>query len=100
MERYGSSVLLEPPRNGFNLLVWLVPPIGIALVGVLLFVVLRLMLRPGSTENNDSATAVQLTADDRDRYFHRVEAILTHVRRGDTSDDHDLAIDSGTGEET
>lgn len=28
--RYGKSVLAEPPSEGFNLLVWLVPPIALA----------------------------------------------------------------------
>ena len=41
VEKYGTWILLAPPRQGFNLLVWVVPFVGIALGLVLIFVVLR-----------------------------------------------------------
>ena len=41
VEKYGTWILLAPPRQGFNLLVWVVPFVGIALGLVLVFVVLR-----------------------------------------------------------
>ena len=43
--RYGTSVLAAPPRTGFNLVTWIVPPIGIALGVVGLFFVMRQMRR-------------------------------------------------------
>ena len=43
--RYGTSVLAAPPRSGFNLMTWIVPPIGIALGVVGLFFVMRQMRR-------------------------------------------------------
>ena len=42
VERYGPSVLLEPPREGLNWLVWVVPPLGV------LAAALALYLRPSS----------------------------------------------------
>jgi cytochrome c-type biogenesis protein CcmH len=41
VEKYGTWILLAPPRQGFNLLVWVVPFVGIGLGLVLVFVVLR-----------------------------------------------------------
>ena len=41
VERYGSSVLLEPETQGVSLLVWVVPPVGVLLSLAVLFMVLR-----------------------------------------------------------
>ena len=41
VERYGPSVLLEPPREGLNWLVWVVPPLGILAAALALYFVLR-----------------------------------------------------------
>jgi len=43
--RYGTSVLAAPPRSGFNLVTWIVPPLLIALGVVGLFFVMRKMRR-------------------------------------------------------
>jgi cytochrome c-type biogenesis protein CcmH len=47
--RYGTSVLAAPPRSGFNLVTWLVPPAGVAVGIVLLIVVMRQMRRGSGT---------------------------------------------------
>ncbi len=36
VDRYGPRVLSAPPREGFNLIVWLLP-VGLAVVGVIFF---------------------------------------------------------------
>lgn len=43
--RYGVSVLAAPPRSGFNLVTWLVPPAGVAVGVVVLILVMRQMRR-------------------------------------------------------
>ncbi|HJR03783.1 MAG TPA: cytochrome c-type biogenesis protein [Methylomirabilota bacterium] len=49
VEKYGLWILLAPPRQGFNLLVWVVPFVAIGLGLVLIFVVLRRWSRRPAT---------------------------------------------------
>lgn len=46
VERYGDAVLVEPPRRGFTLAVWLGPIVALAVGGGLLLLALRRWLRP------------------------------------------------------
>lgn len=46
VERYGDGVLIEPPRRGIGLAVWLAPFGVLAVGGVLLWRLLRTWLRP------------------------------------------------------
>jgi cytochrome c-type biogenesis protein CcmH len=63
VDRYGTWILLSPPRQGFNLLVWVVPFAGLAAGLVLvLIVVRRWSRRPAPT-----AASAPLTADMRAR---------------------------------
>jgi cytochrome c-type biogenesis protein CcmH len=51
VEKYGNWILLSPPRQGFNLLVWVVPFAGLGLGLVLvLLVVRRWSRRPAPTQ--------------------------------------------------
>ena len=45
VDRYGERVLASPPREGFHWLVWVVPPVGIALGLLALFWVTKTMGR-------------------------------------------------------
>jgi cytochrome c-type biogenesis protein CcmH len=47
VEKYGDWILLSPPASGFNLLVWVVPFIGLAVGLVLVAVVVRRWSRGG-----------------------------------------------------
>ena len=46
VERYGDSVLVEPPRRGFGLAVWIAPILILVVGGVLLWRLLKTWLRP------------------------------------------------------
>jgi cytochrome c-type biogenesis protein CcmH len=48
VDRYGPSVLAEPPRGGFNLLAWVVPPLAVVGGLVVLWLVMRRMSSPAS----------------------------------------------------
>ena len=49
VEKYGTWILLAPPPQGFNLLVWVVPFVGIGLGLVLVSLVLRRWSRRPAT---------------------------------------------------
>ena len=72
VDRYGTAVLAEPPRSGFNLLVWVVPPVALLAGGLVLAVVLRSMRRPrdsdapDSLQPDDAGLEPYLSAVDRD----------------------------------
>ncbi|MDA1258347.1 MAG: cytochrome c-type biogenesis protein CcmH [Chloroflexi bacterium] len=80
--RYGVGVLASPPRSGFNLVTWVVPPIGVAAGVVALFFVLRQMRRsdvttmptgaPGTM--NDEDLSGYLDEVDRDLSLENAEA--------------------------
>ena len=67
VERYGPSVLLEPPREGFNLLAWTLPPIGVVLVLAVLFLVVGQM-RARAAEGGDGSDEATLTEEERSEY--------------------------------
>ena len=49
VDRYGPGVLAEPPRQGFNLLIWLTPPITV-LVAILVLGLFVRRITKGTTE--------------------------------------------------
>jgi cytochrome c-type biogenesis protein CcmH len=58
VEKYGEWILLAPPKSGFNLLVWVVPFVGLGLGLVVVAVVLRRWSRkipPGAPATVDPA---------------------------------------------
>lgn len=47
-QRYGEAILAKPTTKGFNLIVWIIPPIIVAIGMVLVVVVVRSMRRVSS----------------------------------------------------
>jgi len=76
VERYGPSVLMEPPRRGISLAVWVVPPIGVIAAGLALAATLRMMRRPTRRQAEPPSQEPGLTEEERARYFSRIEAAL------------------------
>lgn len=79
VERYGPRVLSEPPREGFNQIVWLLPIVGVV-IGAILFGIYLNNLRKDS--GDDTMSVSQSTAQtpppaaDEDEYISRVEKEL------------------------
>ncbi len=98
-ERYGPSVILEPPTEGGHLMAWLVPPLGLAAASVTLYVVMRLMVRSRAVVAEGAVGAVELSAQERDRYVGRIEALLASDGAEDAGEARGRSPDGG-GEET
>ncbi len=47
VDLYGQQVLSAPPRHGFDLVAWVLPFVGIALGGGVIYLMLRVWLRGG-----------------------------------------------------
>ncbi len=84
VERYGQSVLLEPPREGLNWLVWVVPPLGVLAAALALYFVLRLAVRSSTRTDGTSDDMADLTEAERDDYFRRIEAALASDSEGES----------------
>ncbi len=76
VERYGPSVLLEPPRTGFDLIVWIVPVLVVSFGGLALFFVVRGMMRPKYAAAAGPTAQPALTVDEKERYIRRIEAAI------------------------
>ena len=73
VERYGPSVLLQPPTEGVSLAVWILPPVGVAAALAVFVLVVRNMRRKPGDDAGDTA----LSDDDLQAYYERVEASVS-----------------------
>jgi cytochrome c-type biogenesis protein CcmH len=71
VDKYGPSVLMAPPRQGFSLLAWVLPPVLVIGAGVALYLVVRSMRRSGPPP-----AEVSLTDEERERYFRRIQEMV------------------------
>ena len=55
VDRYGLGILAEPPKSGFNLLIWVIPPIALLLGSVFLTMVVRAMRREHHRHTEEEA---------------------------------------------
>ncbi len=77
-EQYGDRVLATPPARGLNWLVYLLPPLALAVGALIVFRVLR-QARPGAARAGASAPALELPPSDAD-YAAKLEAELARRR--------------------
>jgi cytochrome c-type biogenesis protein CcmH len=66
VDRYGEEVLIDPPKRGFNLFIWVVPPLLLVGFGVVLW---RTVRRWRAHATADAAPTAPV---DRGRYAERL----------------------------
>ena len=76
VERYGPSVLLEPPRRGFSLTAWVVPPLAVAVGAGLFLLALRVMKRPARGRDGIDAARESVSDEGLERYYARIESVV------------------------
>ena len=82
VERYGPSVLMEPPTTGFNLAAWIVPPVAFALAIAALLLTLKWMRMSAEAEREMDENG----QDGRQDYVSRIEDALNSDDRSDGGD--------------
>ena len=78
IERYGPSVLLEPPREGLDLVAWLLPAAGVIGAAAALFLALRAMTRDRRSGQEDRVKA-DMPDEELSRYTRLVQEAVDGV---------------------
>ena len=73
---YGARVLSEPPRTGFNWLVYIIPPVLIVAGAVMLFSAFRAWTKPKSAEAGSGQGNEAGASSSEDEYVRRLEEEL------------------------
>ena len=94
VERYGESVLASPPRRGFNLLVWLVPPVALIVGGGVLYAVLRTMRRQSAGSTGVGASIEMLHDDTLEPYLQSVDEEMRPFLEAGHSADSNRPLES------
>ena len=73
---YGARVLAEPPRTGFNWLVYIIPPVLILVGAIILFNAFRAWTKPKSAEAGVGQEKEAGSSSNADEYVARLEEEL------------------------
>jgi cytochrome c-type biogenesis protein CcmH/NrfF len=76
VDRYGPSILLEPPQQGFDALVWLVPLVAVVLAGAVALVTVRRWLQRTGTEPPLDMPALPIEGPEHQTYQDRLDREL------------------------
>ena len=76
VDYYGARVLAEPPRTGFNWLVYVIPPIIIVAGAFVLFRALRAWSQTPSSETEADSDEEDASLSSEDEYIARMEEEL------------------------
>jgi len=74
VDRYGESVLAAPPKRGFNLLIWVAPPMALLGGAALLYLILSSMRRSSQDRRAGHAERTPVTAEEAlEPYLEQVD---------------------------
>ena len=93
VDRYGERVLAAPRKEGFNLLMWIVPPVGVVLALYVLYRVTHSMMRRGPAPALRTSNAGSNDGE-LDAYLEMVDRELGEA--ADTSNRQDVDGKEGT----
>jgi cytochrome c-type biogenesis protein CcmH len=65
--QYGTTVLAEPPKSGFDLTAWLIPGIAILIAAIVIALGLRRWRRAGRSREDDAEPEKPLDPAERER---------------------------------
>jgi cytochrome c-type biogenesis protein CcmH len=65
--QYGTEVLAEPPKSGFDLTAWLVPGVAILVAAIAIFLGLRRWRRAGRAREDEAEPEKALDSAERER---------------------------------
>lgn len=82
VDRYGESILLNPPKSGFTMLIWLGVVAVVALGLVVVGSALAEVLRRGGDDGAPPLEGPGLVGDEQTRYAAQLERILRGGERG------------------
>ena len=82
VERYDKGVLAEPPAEGFNILVWVIPPVVLLLGLTLLWLGIRQL---GRSPRQYFLTPEESWTADSERYLREVDEEFEAYRRSPTA---------------
>ena len=85
VDRYGTGILAEPPKSGFNLLVWVIPPVTLLLGSGALTMIVRSMRRERPKYAEVDADA-PISASEMEPYLSAVDEEIRRLTQGSSSD--------------
>ena len=86
VERYGPSVLMEPPREGLSLAAWALPALVLVLASAALFFTARAMTRGRRGDAERNADPAEALSDDELAHY---SALVRAAVDGDEDDRSD-----------
>lgn len=82
VDRYGLVVLAEPPKTGFNILVWLIPPI-IFLFGIIVLIMTIIAMRRNQLGDSEYTL---VTTPSLEQYLEQVDKEIGQIGLSNTYD--------------
>ena len=79
VDRYGERVLTSPPKEGFNLVMWIAPPVGITAALLVLYLITKSMLRQGPAPALRASSATSERDADLEAYLELVDKELGEI---------------------